>query len=55
MINQNLENKFKTIKVDLTDPVTKMLIKYPTRCINCRNREKCIDLRSFIVLLQTQV
>ena len=35
----------------MVDPVSKHLIEIPARCIRCPSRDKVIELRSFICLI----
>ena len=35
----------------MVDPISKHLIEIPARCIRCPSREKVIELRSFLCLI----
>jgi hypothetical protein len=52
---KNLEDKFKNYKVNLIDPILQLPIEYPARCNFCINRNKCADLRSFLVKMQITI
>ncbi|KAM3135529.1 hypothetical protein pb186bvf_012385 [Paramecium bursaria] len=46
--------RYQTYQISLFDPIANMIIEYPARCIECKDRSKCLDLRTLISILLNQ-
>ncbi|KAM3143436.1 hypothetical protein pb186bvf_004497 [Paramecium bursaria] len=49
-----LSFKYQTHNISLFDKIANRIIEYPARCIECKDRSKCLDLRTLLSILYNQ-